>query len=218
MSEPYDDAVAALRSLAVPEDVAQRHLARLAAVAPAPAVVPLAPRRARRHALRLGAGGVVIGATLLSGAGVAAASTSRPGDTLYGLKTAREHLQLAMTRHGDSRARLELRLARTRLAEAADLFRDGEADRAIATLARADAALASARAQGGDEVDAGVAAELDHRVDVLGGLLAGGLPATASDAAREALTRAIDRGGRRGSHGTPSVSTPGGGRPSPLPT
>jgi hypothetical protein len=192
-AQPDDAAVRALQSLSIPDDVAARHLARLAAEPPAN-VLPLRPRRAR--AVRAGAAGLVAGVTLFSGAGVAAASTSRPGDALYGLKTARERLQLAVARHGDSRARYELRLARTRLAEAADLFRNGHPDRAVETLARADAALASARAQGSDVLDADVDAELDHRIDVLGGLLAGGLPDTAADAAREAINRAIDRGGR----------------------
>jgi hypothetical protein len=189
-----DDVTRALRALDVPEDVAQRHLARLeAARAGGENVVPLRPRRT---ALRATAAGLVVGATLVAGAGVAAASTALPGDPLYGMKTAREHLQLAMARHGESRARLELKLARARLGEAAELFRDGHADRAVETLARADAALASARAQGSDVLDADVDAELDHRIDILGGLLAGGLPGTAADAAREAINRAIDRGGR----------------------
>jgi hypothetical protein len=201
------DAERMLRSLDVPEDVAARHLARLLATEPVSNVTPLRPRRA---ALRVAAAGVVVGTTLAGGAGVAAASTARPGDALYGLKTAREHLQLAMARHGDARARLELKLARTRLGEAAALFRHGHADRAVETLARADAALASARAQGGDAVDRDVDAELDNRVDVLGGLLDGGLPSTAADAAREAIDRALERGGRP-AHPT-HPATPGGVR------
>lgn len=205
------DPVRALQSLDVPADLASRHLARLTGTPEAgDAVVPLRPRRA---AVRATAAGLVIGATLAGGAGVAAASTARPGDTLYGMKTAREHLQLAMARHGDSRARLELKLARTRLGEAAALFRGGHADRAVETLARADAALASARAQGGDAVDRDVDAELDKRVDVLGGLLDGGLPGTAADAAREAIDRALERGAHP-SH--PSHATPGG-RPTDVP-
>lgn len=205
---PDDAAVRALQSLSVPDDVAARHLARLAVEAPAN-VVPLRPRRA---ALRAGAAGLAVGVTLISGAGVAAASTARPGDLLYGLKTARERFQLSVARHGDSRARYELRLARTRLAEAAELFRNGHSDRAVETLARADAALASARAQGSDAVDADVDSELDRRVEVLGGLLDGGLPDTAADAAREAIERAVDRGARRpASHGHAGQN----GQPSP---
>src|SRR5262249_52869651 len=114
-------------------------------------------------------------------------------------------------RHGDTRARLELKLARTRLGEAAALLRHGDVDRAIATLARADAALASAHAQGAVDLD--VTAELDHRVDVLTSLLDGGLPDTAADAARDALRRAIERGahpdGTHGDHG--HSGTHGGG-------
>jgi hypothetical protein len=208
----------ALLQLDVPDDVAALHLARLGTVqVSAPNIVPL---RGRRTALRATTAGLVLGATLASGAGVAAASTSRPGDALYGLKSAREHLQLAMARHGESRARLELKLAKTRLGEAASLLRSGDVDRAIETLARADAALASARAQGSDNVDAEAAAELDHRVDVLNGLLNGGLPDTAADAAREALQRAIDRGAHpNGTHGRPAdPGHPHGGQPTPLPT
>jgi Domain of unknown function (DUF5667) len=214
---PDDEVAEALRALDVPADVAARHLARLATVQLPAQVIPLRPRRT---ALRSTAAGLVVGATLMSGAGVAAASTSRPGDALYGLKSAREHLQLAMARHGETRARLELRLARTRLAEAASLLRSGEVDRAIETLARADAALASARAQGSDNVDLDAAVELDHRVDVLTALLSGGLPDTAADAAREALKRAIDRGAHpSGTHGRPGGNgTPGGGAPTPQPT
>lgn len=203
----YADLERALGALSVPEDLAQRHLARLAA-AREPNVVPL--RRPRRTALRATAAGTVLGAMLLSGAGVAAASTALPGDSLYGLKNARERVQLSMTRAGESRARLELRLARTRLAEAAALLRHGDVDRAVATLARADAALASASAQGGDEVDARVAQELDRRVVVLAGLLDGGLPTSAADAAREAVERALDRGA--------APRGPAGPRPAPAST
>jgi hypothetical protein len=213
----HDAAVRALRDLTVPEDLAQRHLARLeAARAGGENVVPLRPRRA---AVRATAAGLVFGVTVVSGAGVAAASTARPGDALYGVKTARERLQLAVARHGDSRARFELRLARTRLAEAADLFRRGHSDRAVETLARADAALASARAQGGDAVDTDVDTELDRRVEVLGGLLDGGLPDTAADAAREAIDRAIDRGARRPSHaGKPESPGQSGSHDHPTPS
>jgi hypothetical protein len=211
--QPDDAAVQALRSLSVPDDLAARHLARLAA-APAGTIVPLRPRRT---ALRAGAAGVVVGVTLISGAGVAAASTARPGDMLYGLKTARERLQLSMARHGDSRARFELRLARTRLGEAAELFRHGHSDRAVETLARADAALASARAQGGAAVDADVDSELDRRVEVLGGLLDGGLPDTAADAAREAIERAVDRGAHPAKPVHPEHPTPGDTHPTPGP-
>lgn len=206
-----DEAARVLLSLDVPEDVAARHLARLLTVRPGGTVVPLR----RRAGLRATAAGLVLGATLASGAGVAAASTANPGDTLYGLKTAREHLQLTMARHGDTRARLELKLARTRLGEAAALLQHGNVDRAIATLARADAALAAARAQGGDGIDLDAANELDHRVDVLTSLLNGGLPDTAADAAREALQRAIERGanpaGTHGDHGQPGTHGNGPG-------
>ena len=218
-TDRYSDLERALESLTVPEDLARRHLARLegARVSDLPAnVVPLA--RPRRTALRATAAGVVVGAVLASGAGVAAASTARPGDALYGVKTAREQMQLALTRKGESRARLELRLARTRLAEAAELLRSGEVSRAIATLARADAALASASAQGGDEVDAQVAGELDRRVLVLGGLLDGGLPESAADAAREAVSRALDRGAApRGPQEHPAGQG-NGGKPAPVPS
>jgi hypothetical protein len=208
---------AALRSLAVDEDLAQRHLARLGANwATHGDVVPL---RRRRTTARATAAGLVLGATLASGAGVAAASTSLPGDPLYGLKTARERLQLTMARPGNSRARLELTLARTRLAEAARLFATGHEHRAVETLARADAALASARAQGGDAVDSDVDGELDRRVEVLGGLLDGGLPEPASDAAREAIDRAIDRGAKPASHPTPPANPrhDNGAHPTPAP-
>lgn len=220
-SPRVDATVSALLALSVPDDVAERHLARLATVRPPANVVPLGSHRGM---LRTTAAGLAVGATLVSGMGVAAASTSRPGDALYGLKSAREHLQLAMARHGDSRARLELRLARTRLGEAAALLRSGQVDRAIVTLARADAALASARAQGGDGVDLDAATELDHRVDVLSDLLGGGLPDTAADAAREALQRAIDRGANpQGTHGDGQGNghgngAPDGTTPTPLPT
>ena len=195
MTDVNPEVEAVLRALDVPEDVAQRHLARLeAARVSGENVVPL--RRPRRRTLRAGIGGTILAATLISGAGVAAASSSQPGDVLYGLKTARERIQLSMARDGDSRAALELKLARTRLGEAATLLREGETDLAIETLARADAALASAGAHGGAAIDEEVAGELDHRVEVLGGLLDGGLPDNAADAAREALERAISRGGR----------------------
>lgn len=214
MTDVSDETLAALRSLDVPDDLAQRHLARIEA-ARHENVVPLRPRRT---AVRATAAGLVVGATLLSGAGVAAASTALPGDTLYGLKNAREHLQLSMTRHGESRARLELKLARTRLAEAAQLLRHGHSDRAVTALARADAALASAAAQGGTDVDAEVAGELDRRVEVLGGLLDGGLPEAASDTAREAIQRALTRG----AHPRPDHPAQGGdghgNKPDPLPT
>jgi hypothetical protein len=206
---PYDDDLpeqaGALYALDVPEDLALRHLARLATVRTAPVV----PMRRGRRTLRTTAAGLVVGATLVSGAGVAAAGGAQPGDALYGVKTARERLQLSLSRPGESRARLELKLARTRLGEAAGLLRHGKSGRAIETLARADAALASAGAHGGADVDAEVASELDHRVEVLSGLLDGGLPATASDAAREALDRAIARGGRHRSAGAPGRDKPG---------
>lgn len=207
-----------LRALDVPEDLAQRHLARLeAARAGRENVVPLRPRRG---AVRATVGGAVLAATLVSGAGIAAASTAQPGDALYGLKTARERLQLSMARDGDSRARLELKLARTRLGEAAALLRDGNADLAVETLARADAALASAGAHGGALIDDEVAGELDRRVEVLGGLLDGGLPNTAADAALEALERALLRGGRaRADDGdAPGRSGDAPGRGGPKPT
>ena len=220
----YSDLERALESLTVPEELAQRHLATLAAAAAAPgtswllagepALAEVVPLR-RRMPLKATAAGVVFGAVLASGAGVAAASTARPGDALYGVKTTRERVQLAMTRQGESRARLELRLARTRLAEAAELLRQGDVHRAVATLARADAALASAAAQGGDDVDSEVATELDRRVVVLGGLLDGGLPEPAADAAREAVDRALDRGAhaRPNDPQGPRVTPPG--KPSP---
>ena len=210
-TDGYSDLERALGALTVPEDLAQRHLARLAA-AREPNVVPL--RRPRRTALRATAAGTVLGAMLLSGAGVAAASTALPGDALYGLKSARERVQLSMTRHGESRARLELRLARTRLAEAAELLRQGDVQRAVATLARADAALASASAQGGAEVDKRVAEELDRRVVVLAGLLDGGLPSNAADAAREAVERAL----HRATPDTPRATPTPGAKPTDVPS
>ena len=188
--EELPEPARALLALTVPDDVAARHLTRLTTLRTTPATV--APLR-RRTGLRAGAAGFVFAATLASGAGVAAAGPAQPGDALYGLKTARERLQLAMARPGDSRARLELKLARTRLGEAAALLRAGDAALAVETLARADAALASAGAHGGAEVDREVEAELDRRVEVLGGLLDGGLPAPAADAAREAIERAVER-------------------------
>lgn len=221
MNDPHGEATRALRALSVPDDVAQRHLARLAAASVTGEAATVVPMRARRHVLRATSAGLVLAATLGAGAGVAAASTAQPGDTLYGLKTARERLQLSMSRPGDSRARLELKLARTRLGEAAALLRAGDAARAIETLARADAALAAAGAQGGDDVDTEVAGELDRRVEVLGGLLSGGLPDTAADAAREALDRALERGGRPAPGTTPGKSGEAPGRenkPAPLPT
>jgi len=203
---PYDEDLPeqadALYALDVPEDLARQHLARLTAVR----VAPVVPLRRRRASLRATAAGLVVGATLVSGAGVAAAGSAQPGDALYGVKTARERLQLTMARPGESRARLELKLARTRLGEAAGLLRKGKTGRAIETLARADAALASAGAHGSAQVDAEVATELDRRVEVLSGLLSGGLPETASDAAREALERAIARGGRHRSAEAPGRS------------
>lgn len=193
---PDLDAERALLALSVPEDVAQRHLARLAAAQATGETAVVVPLRSRRRAARASAAGLVLGATLASGAGVAAASTAQPGDALYGVKTARERLQLAVARPGNSRAHLELKLARTRLGEAAALLRAGDTARAVETLARADAALASAGAHGDPRVDAEVAGELDRRVEVLGGLLDGGLPTNAADAAFEALERAVQRGGR----------------------
>jgi hypothetical protein len=175
----------------VPGPQAERHLARLAATR----VENVLPQRRDGHPVRALVSGVVVAAALVFGAGVAAASTTRPGDALYGFKTTRERLQLAMARPGDSRARLELRLGRTRLGEATGLFRAGEGHRAVETLARADAALASARAQGSDRIDADVANELDHRIEVLSRLLSAGLPANVADAAREALDRALARRG-----------------------
>lgn len=214
-----DEAAAALRALTVPEDVAAAHLARLAApgaawasAAPGAAWASagnVTPLRPRRHAVRATAAGLVFGATLMAGGSVAAASTTEPGDALYGLKTARERVQLTLSRPGDSRARLELKLARTRLAEAASLLRDGKSELAVETLARADAALASAGAHGNDEIDREVAGELDRRVEVLGGLLDGGLPETAADAAREALDRALDRGGRNRAQRPAKETKPG---------
>jgi hypothetical protein len=171
----------------VPEDVAARHLARLAATRAE------TPRARRRPRMRNVAATVAIAAALAFGGGVAAASTTRPGAALYGFKRARERIQLAMARPGDSRATLELRLGRTRLGEAAGLFRAGEAHRAVETLARADASLAAARAQGGDRVDALVTAELERRIGTLRGLLAGDLPPNAREAVREALDRALAR-------------------------
>jgi hypothetical protein len=223
----YGDLERMLGDLTVPEDLAQRHLARMEAargtswlVADPDVVVPIASAK-RRRALRATVGGIVLGGVLVSGAGVAAASTSRPGDALYGVKTTRERIQLAMTRPGDSRARLEVRLARTRLAEAAELFRDDQFVDAIKAIARADAALASAAAQGGDEIDALVAAELDHRVAVLSALITGGLPDTAADAAHEALERVLDRElparpePAKGPHAT---TPPAHGTPTPVPS
>lgn len=171
----------------VPPEVAERHLARLAATRAA------APPGPRRHRVRAVVATVVVAAALVSGAGVAVSSPTRPGAALYGFKTARERIQLAMARPGDSRAHLELRLGRTRLREASDLFRAGEAHRAVETLARADASLAAARAQGSDRVDAEVTAELDRRIATLRRLLAGDLTATVRDAVREALDRALAR-------------------------
>ncbi|MDQ1712335.1 MAG: hypothetical protein QOE45_1785 [Frankiaceae bacterium] len=170
--------------------LAGRHLARLAATRVEPAT------RTPRHRVRAVLAASAIAAALAFGAAVAVASPTGPGDALYGFKTARERIQLSMARPGDSRAGLELRLARTRLGEAARLFRAGDGHRAVETLARADAALASARAQGGDRVDAGVDAELDRRIELLERLLAGGLPPDAREAAREALERARVRAGR----------------------
>ena len=210
--EEPDEIVQALLALDVPEDVAARHLAMLAE--PRSNVLPL---RRRRTALRATVGGLALGTALVAGAGVAAASTALPGDPLYGLKNAREHVQLAMARHGDSRAELELKLARTRLGEAAALLQHGHTDRAIETLARADAALASARAQGGDRVDLAVDDELNHRVDILGDLLAGGLPDTAADAARDALGRAIARGAHP-TRPTHPAAPADHGRPSDVPS
>lgn len=172
---------------ALPDDVAERHLARLAATRAG------APPSPPRHRVRGVVATVVVAAALVFGAGVAVASPTRPGAALYGFKTARERIQLAMARPGESRAMLELRLGRTRLVEAAALFRAGEANLAVETLARADASLAAARAQGSDRVDAAVTAELDRRIGTLRRLLDGDLSPTVREAVREALDRALAR-------------------------
>ena len=185
LAESTPDDVAGLAKL--PEDLRARQLARLAAVT-AGGEIP-APRL-RRPRLRVALAGAVIGALLAGGVGVAAASTAVPGQPLYSLKTAREHLQISLARSGDSRATLHVKFAQTRLDEAAVLLRHNEPDRALATLARADAGLAKARAQGSADVDSRAESERARRVAVLTGLLRRGLPAPAADAARDAIERA----------------------------
>jgi uncharacterized protein YjeT (DUF2065 family) len=205
-------AVAALAPEAVlDEELASRHLAvlRLAAqpAHPAPAGARITSRsRLRRSGAAAAGAGLAI--TVFAGVGVAAAAQARPGDLLYPLKTAREHVVLALASPGPERARLHLRFAQARLAEAAALLRDGRTRAGLAALADADSELAAAQAQGSADTAQAMADALNRRVAVLEGLLAGGLPAHAADAARAALARALGHGSASGPPATRPARRP----------
>jgi hypothetical protein len=218
-ADAVDRAVTRLVADAVlPDVLADRHLALIAAagvsrdLARAARTARPAQGRKWRRRVVVGSFGFGLATTLFGGVGVAAAANSRPGDFLYGVKTAREHLQLAFARAGDDRAALHLRFARTRLGEAASLLRDGHTTDALRALARADADLAAAEAQGSDDIDASADDALSHRVEILSGLLSGGLPDNAADAAREAIARALQH-----EHPATGPGKGGSGKPTDTP-
>lgn len=201
-TDPLDALVAALATTGeLPEDLANRHVAALTSASTswgARASTSWGARasttwRPSRRSVRTAVGGGVLAVTMLGGVGAAAASSALPGETLYGLKTARERVVVALAHPGDDRAAVHLAIARTRLGESATLLRRGRTELGIKTLARADAALAAATAAGSDDIDKRADAALDNRVAVLSALLDGGLPEQAADAAREAIERALSR-------------------------
>lgn len=243
---PLDALVLALRSVGeLPDELAARHVAELVEASTswgARSSTSWGARasttwRPRRGTVRTVVGTGVLAATMLGGVSVAAASSALPGDTLYGLKTARERVVVALAQPGDERAAVHLGIARTRLAETTELLTRGRSDLGIKTLARADAALAAATAAGSDAIDDRADDQLANRVAVLTALLDGGLPEQAADAAREAIERAIahetgrpeepgngngngndndnDNGNGNGGEGKPTTTPAGPANPAP---
>lgn len=160
-------------------------------------------------------------AVLGTGGTALAARAALPGDLLYGVKTAVE--QVASIRHTSAEAVVADRLERSgrRLDEVEALVEAGaDAGLVAETLDAHDALLAEAvaRAEGEPELEARVAEAAGVAAARLTALLEGGLPAGASDDAREALEMVLDRlDAGTETPGGPPGDTPAGPRPDPAP-
>lgn len=215
-----------------------RHLASLRARAeelgrPAPAgVTELAPRSARRGRRSL-AVAAAWAAALLLGAGAAgmAADSALPGDALYGIKQAAEHVHLVLPGSSETAVARRLALTDRRLDEAEGLASAGSGDagergeQLAATIAAALAELDAADAAAGDDaaLRRRVAAATAVARTRLARLAAAPLPASAEATAAqglEALTRRLEAGPVTGAatEGQPGMGAGGDAAGAPAPS
>jgi uncharacterized protein DUF5667 len=101
--------------------------------------VVLAPRTLRRLAAT---GAIAAGLTLGGLTAAGASGSALPGDPLYAVKIGLENVQLTTTVDSAAHARLELRFADARLAEAQALFQRGRVQDGVQLIGRYDAAVA----------------------------------------------------------------------------
>lgn len=123
----------------------------------------LAPRPVRRMA----AVGAIAAGLVLGGLTAAGASGSAlPGDPLYAVKIGLEKAQLVTTVDSAAHARLELRSADARLAEARALFQRGRVQDGVRLVGQYDAALARFNVGVADRaIDDRAASELSRSLD-----------------------------------------------------
>jgi hypothetical protein len=188
----------------VPDEVARRHEAMLRASATSGGDVRVLAgrgRSSRRAGRRLAIAALAAAMVVGSGAVAFAADGAVPGDALYGVDRALEHVQDAMARDPESKANTQLSHAAERLHELQALRDDEDIAEAAREAAEHDAhAVAQAkrvRGRDGDAVRAHVLAMIAKHVarlrDVQDRLAASG---HASDRAVEALQHAIDNGSK----------------------
>ncbi len=190
------EAAASLRSLAtapIPDETIAAHLSAMSeALAAEPALTPgvswaSATPLTTWQRLRGRIAAVAATATLFTagggGAAVAVAQEANPGDALYGLKRASEQVRLVVS---SDDAPIHLELAARRIAEAQAVPEEAEdlGDEALESLADAEAA-------GADPEAVNIASE--NALATITELLDEKLPDTASDNAREALTRVQEK-------------------------
>jgi hypothetical protein len=102
------------------------------------------PRLVARPAIRFGAA-AALGFAVMGGA-IGAAANSQPGDPLYGLRTAIEKTQIALTFDAQSRDHLRQQYAAHRLDEASRLATEGRISDAIALVDQAGQEVADSNA------------------------------------------------------------------------
>jgi uncharacterized protein DUF5667 len=206
----------------LPSDLAARHLAALGVVR------PIEQARSRRRRIATIVLAAAVGLMLLGGTAVAASGSALPGDLLYPVKRAVEHVDLALHHGASARAKLHLEFARRRLDELSQLLakrRNGESVDIGAAMSAyqdeisnvQDAVAADALGQDFQALLASVQTELSKHVSVLTDLQSK-VPEQARDAIQNAIARAqtaeqkvmqgrIDHGKPATPHGNSSRSS-----------
>jgi hypothetical protein len=155
----------------------------------------------------------------------AASDSSLPGDPMYPVKLGVEHAQLATTFDSAARARLQLRFADLRLAEAQRLFATGRVKEGVRGMAEYDTAVTQVnRSIAASAFDRGALDDLSRVLDdraaradaslkeLAGSLAAGGDAEAAAAVARtQSHVEQAWRGGKRDLQSREAASQQGGG-------